>query len=198
MNLDKNVKGDWKKTKKSVTQWIKLLRRIDDHKLQKICGTDIALYVIWLRYAAVFFGVISVINILIIAVYLSGTPKAEDDFRQGIGYDSSVLQMLTILNISNTQYKVILTYFNCTVTITGLTLFFVFKYMTKYQMYEQIDKQVNLNSEVSDMQPASASSVEVPDQISNDPSDYGMKRYTDLEIADHAIMIENLPKTIPR
>ena len=25
-----------------------------------------------------------------------------------------------------------------------------------------------------------------------------MKRYTDLEIADHAIMIENLPKNIPR
>lgn len=33
INLDKNVKGDWKKTKKSLTQWIKLLRRIDDHKL---------------------------------------------------------------------------------------------------------------------------------------------------------------------
>lgn len=108
--------------------------------------------------------------------------------------------MLTILNISDTHYKVILTYFNCTVTITGLTLFFVFKYMTKYQLYTQIDREVDvsLRSEVSDMEPASKRSVESPEVFSNDPSDYGMKRYTDLEIADHAIMIENLPKNIPR
>ena len=83
INLDKNVKGDWKKTKKSLTMWIKLLRRIDDHKLQKICGTDIALYVIWLRYSAVFFGVISLINIGIILIYMSGTPKDKDDYKTG-------------------------------------------------------------------------------------------------------------------
>ena len=33
---------------------------------------------------------------------------------------------------------------------------------------------------------------------SDDPLDYGMIRYSDLEIADHSIMIEGLPKSIPR
>jgi hypothetical protein len=61
-----------------------------------------------------------------------------------------------------------------------------------------VDVDVSLRSEVSEMEPASKRSVEAPESISNDPTDYGMKRYTDLEIADHAIMIENLPKNIPR
>ena len=30
------------------------------------------------------------------------------------------------------------------------------------------------------------------------PSDYGLRRYTDLEVATHSIMIEGLPKDIPR
>ena len=34
--------------------------------------------------------------------------------------------------------------------------------------------------------------------VSSDPLDYGMKRYSDLEVADHSIMIQNLPKNVPR
>ena len=34
--------------------------------------------------------------------------------------------------------------------------------------------------------------------MSNDPQDYGMKRYSDLEIAEHSILIEGLPKDVPR
>ena len=35
-------------------------------------------------------------------------------------------------------------------------------------------------------------------KISKNPLDYGMRRFTDLEISFHTIMIENLPKDIPR
>ena len=35
-------------------------------------------------------------------------------------------------------------------------------------------------------------------KISRNPLDYGMKRYTDLQIANHCIMIENLPTELPR
>jgi hypothetical protein len=33
---------------------------------------------------------------------------------------------------------------------------------------------------------------------SENPSDYGMKKYSDIEIADHTLMISGLPKNIPR
>jgi hypothetical protein len=35
------------------------------------------------------------------------------------------------------------------------------------------------------------------DQLSDDPLDYGLRRYTDLDIAEHAILIENIPKDTP-
>ena len=50
-----NQVGKVSNKKKNLCQWIKLLAKIDDSKLQKICGTDIALYIIWLRYASTFF-----------------------------------------------------------------------------------------------------------------------------------------------
>ena len=34
--------------------------------------------------------------------------------------------------------------------------------------------------------------------MSIDPLDYGMTRYTELEISDHAVAIQGLPKNIPR
>ena len=65
-------------------------------------------------------------------MYLTGTPKDDDNYKLHEKEDASVLQLLTILNISDTPFKVILTYFNCTIIITGLTIYFVIKYMTKY------------------------------------------------------------------
>ena len=35
------------------------------------------------------------------------------------------------------------------------------------------------------------------DFLTTDPMDYGMIRYTDLEVANHSILIHNLPKNIP-
>jgi hypothetical protein len=34
--------------------------------------------------------------------------------------------------------------------------------------------------------------------LSNDPQDYGLKRYTDLEVAQHTIMLDGLPQHLPR
>ena len=70
MNLDVNVQ-EWSSNRGGI-QWIKLLGSIDDFKLQKIVGTDIALYLIWLRYCAVFFACVSCINVLMMAFYLTG------------------------------------------------------------------------------------------------------------------------------
>lgn len=35
-------------------------------------------------------------------------------------------------------------------------------------------------------------------KLSTNPLDYGMRKYTDLQIAEHAILIENLPRSVRR
>ena len=76
---------DWNAEKayeeNDIIDWYKLITSIDDQKLQKICGTDTALYLIWLRYATVFFGVISLMNIVLVIVYYNGEPMKQDDFK---------------------------------------------------------------------------------------------------------------------
>jgi len=80
INLDK-IMIDWKKSNPGIFNWLSLLNRIDDEKLQKLCGTDIALYIIWIRYSATFFSVVSLINLFVFWLYLTGKPSKEDDYK---------------------------------------------------------------------------------------------------------------------
>ena len=54
-------------------KWYTLLRGVTDDQLRIICGTDGALYLIFIRYASKFFAVITLVNTLIfLPFYLSG------------------------------------------------------------------------------------------------------------------------------
>ena len=138
INLDAQLK-DWKRTNKGIYEWFKLIRKIDDTKLQRICGTDIALYLVWLRYTAIFFGLISVINVGIIWLYIDGKPTSIDDYK--LNDNLSVMQAITILNITANKYKVVLVFFNSLIIVTGMAFFFLFKYMTKFQTYNPMERE---------------------------------------------------------
>jgi hypothetical protein len=59
--------------------WFHILAKINDDDLQVICGTDAALYLIFIRFSAVFFGVISLFNLLtVIPLYLTGDPLHQE------------------------------------------------------------------------------------------------------------------------
>ena len=58
-----------------IFDWMKLLKKVSDNDLKAICGTDAALYLVFLRYSAKFFMCVTIASILIvIPVYLSGEP----------------------------------------------------------------------------------------------------------------------------
>lgn len=145
-----------------------------------------ALYLIWIRYCARFFGVISLVNIALCIIYDNGTPV------QGILSDSdSILVKWTILNIASNRYLLIGVFFYSMIVIPGLVFVFQFKYMTKYQYIQNKAKD---SKKVGEPQ----NSQEKIRPTSTDPYDYAMRRYTDLEVAGHSIMLEGLPRNIPR
>jgi hypothetical protein len=54
-------------------KWYNLLRDLGDEELRMICGTDCALYLVFERYAAYFFAIVAVINMIVfIPLYLTG------------------------------------------------------------------------------------------------------------------------------
>jgi len=66
-------KGERCKKFKNLFTWYGLLRDIDDEDLKIICGTDCALFLVFERYAAYFFSILTIINLFIfIPIYLTG------------------------------------------------------------------------------------------------------------------------------
>jgi hypothetical protein len=55
--------------------WLALLKGHDDHKLKDICGSDGALYIVYLRYCAYFFTLLSMGNGVLVYIYLNGEAK---------------------------------------------------------------------------------------------------------------------------
>ena len=59
-------------------------------------------------------------------IYGTGSPSPEDEVHD------DVMQLITILNVSGAQFKVIIVYFACIMIVTGLLIKMIFKYMMKY------------------------------------------------------------------
>jgi Late exocytosis, associated with Golgi transport len=65
---------------KGIWQWLRIIRNISDRDLKVISGTDGALYIIFLRYSAKLFAVITLINlIIVIPIYATGSPVGKSD-----------------------------------------------------------------------------------------------------------------------
>jgi len=63
-----------------VFDWIKILGQISDEDVRVIAGTDAALYIIFNRYAAIFFLFITMFNVLVfVPMYITGDPSNKND-----------------------------------------------------------------------------------------------------------------------
>jgi hypothetical protein len=74
--------------------------------LKKLCGTDGALYLVFLRYCALFFGLITIVNVIFLILYATGKPTEADNFTNKENYNDLSLQAFTILNITATPFKI--------------------------------------------------------------------------------------------
>ena len=160
--------------------WVKLINEIDDAKLLKITGADAALYLMWLKYCAKFFGVISVINIMFIIMYASGDPLPQDR-------GNSILQKITLLNVTDAPTKVLLCYLNSMIVIIAMTVYFLVKFKKKYND-QRYGGQGGRNGKDGPYDLHSLSNLELLKD-----KDMGEKYYSELDISEHGIMLNGLP-----
>lgn len=82
-----------------VMQWIQVLIEINDEELKAIAGTDAALYIIFNRYAAIFFFFITIFNFIVfLPIYVTGHPYDEKDVRDDHN-DIIIIALFTSINI---------------------------------------------------------------------------------------------------
>lgn len=140
VNLDKEMGQEWPATR-GIFDWVRLIRRIDDTILQKLCGTDIALYIVFLRYSSHFFLLISLINMVSIILFYTGDPKPELDISSSFN-----LKHLTIENSSNSAWKVWIVFHFSMVGVACLFLRMTFNYVKKYRIAEKSKKATEKKS----------------------------------------------------
>lgn len=199
LDLDDLV-NEWNSQKtEGLFDWLKVLSKIDDEKLIKVCGTDVALYLVYLRYSSQFFGIISMMNVFFIILYLTGSPLPEDNFRLDHKRAQYAMQALTILNVTASPIKVTICFLYSMIIIPGLTLCLLLLYLTKFQENAtggQRTSAVNASAVGAVSEQDFASPYKLIDilQLQRDPSllddrDMGERLYTELDIAEQTIML---------
>lgn len=192
-----------------IFDWIVILSKIDDEKIVKVCGTDTALYLDFLLYASKFFGYLSLISVFIVLpIYFSGEPSPTNDFR--LHPNQVPMQAFTILNISASTAKTTAAFLYAMMIIPPMGFRLILRYLNRYQFQTEKDEQFDDSSSHSaldifeeDERKKSESVLVDVKKLRQEPrlledQDMYQKLYSDLEIAQHAIMLSNLPKDIPR
>ena len=111
---------------KDMLNWFKVLWQLDDNKLQEINGTDYTLYLVFLRYSAFLCAVITMFNcVLMIPLYASGSPSEID---QKIIDDGTKMNVLTVLNISARDTKMMVAFFIALFVFPGFALIMIMRY----------------------------------------------------------------------
>ena len=120
--------GGQTKNPNGLMEWFSVLKGIKDNDLKLICGTDVALYIVFLRLSAKFFAILTILNCAIfMPIYITGYPANENDVKDKEGR-TSLISLITIINITGYKEKVMAIY----VLMTSIYVLCVFGFMYFY------------------------------------------------------------------
>ena len=152
--------------------------------MQKMNGTDYTLYLVYLRYAAYFCFVITLINLgVMIPLYVSGEPAQADNWKT-LGYSS--MNNLTILNITASQDKFDFVYLFTILVVSALAYWMIFLYQQKYEAYK-----LKIKPNKDDFDDISIARYSL--QVTNLPTNFGKSEMEDT-IKEQMVKIYQIDK----
>ena len=160
---------DWESVSnqsRSPCNWMRLLSKFDDQKIQKLCGSDAALYLVFLRTSANFFLVITIVNFAVIALYLTGDPADSPAKDPNAG---NAMEILTIINVDGTPWKVWVCFALSMFGVVPLNLFLISVYTSQFD-------------------PA----IINPGSLEEDPETLSTRALSDIDIQKYALEIQGL------
>jgi hypothetical protein len=111
--------------------WFKILWQLNDEKLIEINGIDYTLYLVFLRYCAIFFAGLTIFNLIfMIPVYVTGSPTATPHLN-------STMDHITVLNVSARSGKLAYTYFSSLILVSAGLMITLQKYRLKYDSWKK-------------------------------------------------------------
>jgi DNA mismatch repair protein MutS len=75
VNAERYITEELKEYETKILGAEEKIHKIEDCQLVKLCGTDAALYLVFLRYTSILFAIISLINTVFFVLYITGNPR---------------------------------------------------------------------------------------------------------------------------
>jgi len=111
--------------------WFKILWNLSDDKLIEINGIDYTLYLIFLRYSAVFFTFLTCFNLIfMVPVYITGTPLISMPLN-------STMDEITVINVTSESGRIAFSYFASLLVGTIFLVVMMQRYRLKYESWKQ-------------------------------------------------------------
>lgn len=115
--------------------WFRVLWGLDDEKLIEINGIDYTLYLVFLRYSAIYFAGLTIYNLIfMIPIYLTGSPAVPFDGSPAL---NSTMEKVTVLNVTARSGKLAYTYFTSVILVSAGLVLTLQKYRQKYESWKK-------------------------------------------------------------
>ena len=139
---------------------------------------------IFLRQCSIFFASVTIFNFGFVILFATGDPKPEDNWADP-DHESSALQALTILNVTNTPWKVMLCFLNSMITIVALTLSLIYSYNNYFKSDSDFISQVE--QDLEHQQEALSQNSEA--EVRQEDADISTKVFNDIDKAKHSVCL---------
>ena len=111
------------KTIRFLCNWLRVLQKLDDHRLLKLIGIDFTLYLVFLRHSGIFFLVLSlIVGVCHVPVYESGSPLVPPGPKGSTFGISISMDTFTILNVTDRHWKLVFSFYSALLFIPVATI----------------------------------------------------------------------------
>jgi hypothetical protein len=153
-----------------MSNWWKVLRKIDDQTLVKLNGIDYTMYIIFIRFASVLTICLAIFSaVFLLPFYMTGDMDMDAGFTTASNtpYVEDALDHFTVLNITASpgSWKLQTTFILAVLVGPWVAFWLLYKYYLKY-------KSIAMEDEITD------------------------NYFDDKDIAKHSVMVRHLPENM--
>lgn len=109
---------------------------LGDNKLLEINGVDYTLYLLMLRYFALFYVCVTAFNACVMMpIYLTGHPFTSNNTTQKL---NTTMDEITVINVAAVDWKVNFSYFVSIMIVSSLFVVMIQKLRLKYESWKNL------------------------------------------------------------
>ena len=138
-------------------------------------------------------------NLVLIVLYMTGSPTDEDNFRLDHEQAQYSMQALTILNVSASRVKTSIAFLYAVTIVAGLAFCFVLRYLSLFKK-----RTDSLEEDIAGLvgQPHQVQMIELEELKQNnellEDQQLSVREVKEWDAAEHTVLVTGIPMNMPQ